>query len=219
MVRVNVGGFVFGGVRAELVSGFWIDPILSDVWDDFDSYDDGAITTNTNWTITSYGETVTAEGIATIIASTINPSGKELEIYSHGDGTGGPKKGSMTATTNTLVDNRHLHFKYKWDTKTTGNLDPYSRITIAVGNATDGWTNVEYHAIADDTVGKTGAGICFVVAKGSDVYDVYIAGVPTEVTLTNGLKVMLLSECDQDNTTGLAYIWVDDFRQSTIDVA
>ena len=217
MAKVSIGGFVFGGLRAELLCTFWLDSNYYDLFDDFESYDLGAFVTNTKWTISLTTESGAA-GYANIIAATINVSGQELEISSKGEATGGPYEGTATATTKTLASNKHTFVKYKYITSATGVADNSASSRISVGNGTQGFTEVVSSIISGASGDqKTGNGIIFIEAVGGNEYNVYVGYTVTNLALADGCQLRFYSQRDCD-TDDLGYVYVDDLRQSKVTI-
>ena len=198
------------------LTSFWLNTDLYDVYDDFDGESTGAFTTNTNWTITAASGGGGANGYADIVDPSTMGTGKMLTIKADDDGAGGPHTASLTATAKNLTDN--LHTYCKWHIRSDAVTENGTlKGTIKVGNAIDGYTTiVELSGISGGGAvqAMTYTGDLFIVAKGSNVYDVYWNWDKTNLTLSNGLEIQFIAYISCDYSDGFVYIDIDDVLQS-----
>ena len=171
------------------LSVFWLNDELYDVYDDFDSYSVGAITTNTNWTFSTAGG-----GTTTIASSTIaGGSGKELLLFAKPSGT---TTGEAEAVTKLLADDKHKQLKYAIFVDDNAGGDLNSTVTVQIKIGSQSYTNIYRFSATNDIISNSQVfnGDILVIAKGSNVYDVYAGGRKvfdnvTEADPQLGLKV------------------------------
>jgi len=205
--------------KIQSLSAFWLNSELYDVYDDFEGYSVGAFTDNSKWDITLTSG-VNASGSASIASST-NAGGSGKELVLTGQSGSDSNTGAASAKTLTLTSNKHTFAKFKLTWSSTRYSNSCSWY-IYFGNATDGWSTVysagasggdvtDRAALQDDP-----ANTVLVVAKGSNVYDVYYGGkkILSSVTKTNGAQLEFGVSRAGYGVSGTMYMYIDDVRQS-----
>lgn len=207
--------------KIQSLSAFWLNTDLYDVYDDFESYSVGNFTDNTKWEVTLTTEAPGGEGTATIAAST-NAGGTGQELVLTATTSGNEDLGSAEVYTKSLGANKHTYAKFK-NTWGTTRYSTSQSMVISFGNATDGWTTV-----TSTTPGTGGAvtdrvntlnvpaNIVLVIAKGSNVYDVYIGGkkLIADSTKANGAQLKFFVSYEKYSQDASSYLYIDDVRQS-----
>ena len=195
--------------KVQSLSNFWLNSFLSDTYDDFSSYSVGTFTTNSKWNIT-LGKSIpeTNPRAEIVSATTAGGTGKELQLIANTTGYGSSvKTSSATATTLSLVANRHTYCKLALDLNKNSSAY-YARQTVQFGNATDGWSTVFTRNGATNTsnIGQILTSV-LVVARGGNLYDVYYAGklMLSSVSKPNGAQLSFTAadEGDRDEDFGL----------------
>lgn len=207
--------------KIQSLSAFWLNSDLYDVYEDFDSLTTGTFTGNTDFSVSNSSGGGSAAGECLINATSTISSGKMLQLTASDDGGGGPFGASCTVKTLTLDSNKHTIVKYQNPSWNSTENDGFTERpnTIAVGNDTDGWTNIftANNSVEDPSANnhtyKEQKGILFIVAKGDDEYDCYDTYTKTNITLTNGLQLKFYCGISIDNTY-TKYFNIDDILQA-----
>ena len=192
------------------LSTFWLNSDLYDVYDDFDSYDTGAFTTNTNWTVTLG----TGSPYCNIVESQeAGGSGKELQI--DGGGNAGAK-GNITVTSKLLVSNKSTWLRFQGYHTPANTGTAYDEfLKVGLGNASvvtiANWTYDQDSSL----LGKQWFyGDILVVALGSDFYDVYSGGKKIiSNTEQADPQIKLYALDDTVNVANVGF-YIDDVRQT-----
>lgn len=202
--------------KIQTLSAFWLNDEIYSVYDDFESYSLGSFATQGNWTINLVPSAYTAT--SNIVSSTLaGGTSQELRLYLARPDTASYTTQSAEAIVD-LDNNKHTMFRcymsvYRRDAG-AGTIG--AGAVISIGNSTDGWTTIKsIGAVSEQTI--TDKPAIMVIAKGSDVYDVYLNydKVVSDVTLTNGLQLRFYEAFGSIRYTQLDYyIYVDDIRQS-----
>lgn len=188
---------------------FWMSSTLYDVYDNFDSYATSTIATNTNWTIT-----VANGGVASVVVSNNangGSTGKELKL----EAAAATTTPTALALSKLLTANRHTHVKLAITMAGDTAVEPIS-VTVSYNSGT---TN--YNVMT----GQQRQGTLTVytdftaIAKGSNVYDLYIGGrlVASGVTIATPQFRIYISTGDPAASAS-ATVFVDDVVQSKVSI-
>jgi hypothetical protein len=197
--------------KIQSLSAFWLNTDLYDVFDDFESYSVGNFATGVKWTLTTSG----SGSNATIVSSTNSGgSGKELKLL--GDLSNANDQ-TVTVYSNTLSNNKHTFVRCYSNlfttraatTSFTVSIDGTNYFTVASCSAVDIASAIVENANSTSLI--------FVVAKGSDVYDLYIGGknVQADVNVAN-LEIYFRLSYDYISATAsrTPAVYIDDVRQA-----
>lgn len=196
--------------RTQTLSVFYLNDELYDVYDDFNSYSVGALP-STLWTTTTSGADASSLG-ASVVTST-NAGGSANEVFIRAEGSiNATRTWTATITSNSLANNKHVFARcYSRIATGTGESDTSTKVSIDGSN----YYNLMKGLGDTDSREMEALGMILVVAKGSNVYDLYVGGkkVQADVTVAN-LEISFQAKTDGFNDTRWSYLYIDDVRQS-----
>lgn len=199
-------------VKVQTLSTFWLNSDLYSVYDNFNSYTTGAITSNTNWTFTGTAE----------ISATTNAGGDTKELLLTATA---PATSTVTATASTklLNDNRHTFARIYISTNGISNNTISGFAAVRFAN-----TGSYYNILNWGTTGvqaQTVVSNIMVHCTGSGNYDLYIGGKKmASYSGVSAANAQILDIRASATTSGVAstdattHVYVDDVRQTAQDV-
>lgn len=205
------------GVEKELSTGlpFWLTTDF-EVYDDFSGYPDGALTTNTNWTIVNTltkTDPVLSYGASETIVSTSNnangeSSGKEVYFYCYaGASVSNSASATASMTSKLLESNKHTIVKFYGSLSMNTGKSPTITITF---------NSVNYNLITGNSQKATTFATDFkLISKGSDNYDGYIGGkkIFSNVNNTDPQIKIQLNVSDGGGSNSTCYLYIADIYQ------
>ena len=164
--------FDAGTSKIQTLTAFWLNPDLYDVYDDFESYSIGAFTTNAKWLVEDIigGSGGSSSAIEITNSTNAGGSGKELYIRAQANLSGTSRTRDVRLTTQDLPKNHHFFGRVM--TQVIQSRFASNAVVQFAGQTMD-------FGFGQD-VQHTGLGPRYhnfnVIAKGNDLYDVYLGG-------------------------------------------
>lgn len=205
--------------KIQSLSAFWLNSDLYDVYDDFDSYSTGTLTTNTNWTVFD-NSTGSDWGSNVEISATTYAGGtsKELLIEGTNDNNATGDNLDVGVTSRALENNKHVFAGYYisdlWRTLSDTDDRPMYQVSI------DGGSN--YYNVCEKGYTYNGDilyGSILVVALGSDNYDLYIGRkkVQSNVNVADleiTFRIYVVNAVGAPGANAYSRWYIDDIRQA-----
>jgi len=160
------------------VAAFWLDSDRYDVYDDFESYSVGAFTSNTKWTASSTGSTISEVS-----------GDKQINLQASYSGTSAGNT-SETLFSETLSQNKHAFFDIFANlvfANNGGNNVVYTQVDIGDGTPITIFSNTIGGDFTNNSITFYTYSSLFIVSLGSNNYDVYLGGkkVKSNVNISN----------------------------------
>jgi hypothetical protein len=163
--------------KVQTLTAFWLNSELYDIYDDFDSYSTGTFTTNDKWTVTATktGSGAAISNISILESQLAGGSGKELYIRSQANLSGGNTAGmNVKVETKEFPKNRHIFARIRSKVEQS-RIATSSEVRLVFGG-----TNYVFDFGFEQDVQHTNMPHRYfnlnVIAKGNDLYDIYIGG-------------------------------------------
>ena len=191
--------------RVDTLTCFWLNSDLYTVYDDFESYGTGAFASNSDWTVA----TADSGGSSSVtVASSTNAGGTSQELVLTAVGA---FAGGSTASVETLNASANSHKTCKMKLVTTGGGNAGATHTVKLTLNSIDYTLASYNA--NDNMNITAYPSFYIIAKGSNVYDIYSSNtkIASDVTSADpNFKITLTTGNNSDNCK----LYIDDVVES-----